>query len=210
MLYCLQYFSLSKHYSASDLSYMASVELFYIISEDKFNILQQCKTEKESIQNDTAENSGDSADAGHNDSRPSPADMASPATNHDISNDGSDTDEGGADPSQGETPGPPMQTTDILKRISGRVRPQARVILHLINTVLKWNKKGEIITQSGDVIHGSDISVIVRNIAQPYKKRHIIGSHYVDNVMRRMNINVKPKKNIEPAAAKKAIKWLRF
>ena len=210
---------------------MASVELFYIIAEDKFKTLQQCKTEKERIENDTVENSGDSTDVHHNDSGSDPADMASRTTSDDMSNDDSDADEDDSEPSQTEGPGSPMQAVDILKRISGRVRPRARIILHLINSSLKWNKKGEIITQSGDVIHGSDISIIVRNIALPYKNRHVIGSHYVDNVMRRMNIpiqsmykkvltsnnvkqvkstNVKPQKTIDQPTAKKPIKWLKF
>lgn len=222
---------------------MASLDVFYIISEDKFNMLQKCKTDTE--HHDNAESNhnvetkepGKSDNDNHHSSTPSSQHMDASTTHHDtelstngnVSSDGSDSEQ-----SEEESSRQPMSVEHILARVSGKIRPRARLILHLVKNSLQWNDKGEIITQSGDVIHGSDISIIVRNISQPYKNRHIIGGHYVNNLMKRMNIpihsvynnkkvlssgnvkkvkkglNVKQAKSTDKNVVKKPVKWLKF
>ena len=214
---------------------MANVELFYIINEDKYKLLQKCKNDKELADNHKHADSGISNDNNHGNSEVHPPHMdpASPLHDksdneasddmHDKSRD-SDADDNEAEAE--ETFAPPMSTHDILKKFNGGLRPQARILLHLLKGNLKWNEKGEVITLAGEVIQGSNMHTILRNLLQPYKKRHVVGSHYVDNLLNRMDIPIKSlykshvahgnsKKTTAAAAAgsadtKKSLKWLRF
>lgn len=208
---------------------MATVELFYIISEDKFNVLQKCKSEKDNAEVSVHSNH-DTHDNGNKQQHPSSVETSSTVSGIPSSED-SERSHDSSDPSRDaehteeEIVTDPMSSSDILQRLNGGVRRQAASILHMLKPSLQWDHNGAIITRVGDVIHGSNMTTILRNLVQPYKKRHVIGSHYVDNIINRMNLPIhtmaketmttdkmkKPKSsNHDKSVVQKPIKWLRF
>ena len=168
------------------------VDMYYILAEDKYNHMLQ----KMSQQDNTPPSPNDKSSHGPSQTHQTREDINIPSQDqkdvdgHDHANE--DFDELSS-PERSEASTRVKATTDVddttpmsydrvLQVMSQKYHDKAIQMLHLLRSHLKWTGRGEIVKKDGTTIHGSHIGLIVRNLIEPYKRRSVVGSHYVRDI----------------------------
>ena len=82
----------------------------------------------------------------------------------------------------------PQSRERVLEAVPKRFRAKADRLLHLIETVVRWNDKGEVVKENGTVLRGSHITDLLRDTVYPLKKVDVPGREYVRPVIRKLYI----------------------
>ena len=95
----------------------------------------------------------------------------------------------------------PMPVESVLQAIPQRFRNKASKFLHLLETGIQWDHKGQLIKADGNVIINSSISEALRDAIWPYKHKQVLGRQYIKDAIQRMHLHQSLfMKDVQPTA----------